>query len=525
MRLRLVPLTLDRSVFLATLFVATLWIASHDIPVNAQAPAAMDKDVVTYKDHVLPILRKHCGNCHNPDKATSDLNVMTYQSLMAGGASGEAISPGKPDQSLLYRVVAHLDEPVMPPRQPRIPEAELISLKRWIELGAPDTAAGAAKNLARKVDVDIAAVSIGKPEGPPPMPKSLPEVSLAKTTRPHPVTALAASPWAPLVAVAGHERVSLHRTDTLEKVGDLAFPERIPYVLKFSRNGKLLLAAGGRGASDGKVVLFDVESGKRIAEIGDESDAVLAADLSANHQLVALGGPSKLVKVFDTATGELRYKVKKHTDWITSVEFSPDGELLASGDRNGGAFIWEAATGGIVFTLGDHRESITDMSWRADSQMLATASEDGRVILWYAEDGFPTRSINAHAANPAAATRGAPSPRNKLPGVLSVRYAMNGMFASVGRDSSARLWKADGTQAAKFEGFGDLPMRVVFSHDGERAFVGDYTGRVSVWSVKDQKLIGELAVAATQTEAETGTGTDPKTGTGSGTETKAEKSP
>jgi WD40 repeat protein len=104
---------------------------------------------------------------------------------------------------------------------------------------------------------------------------------------------------------------------------------------------------------------------------------------------------------------------------------------------------------------------------------------------------------------------------------------MNGMFASVGRDSSARLWKADGTQAAKFEGFGDLPMRVVFSHDGERAFVGDYTGRVSVWSVKDQKLVGELAVAATQTEAETGTetGTDPKTGTGSGTETKAEKSP
>jgi hypothetical protein len=106
---------------------------------------------------------------------------------------------------------------------------------------------------------------------------------------------------------------------------------------------------------------------------------------------------------------------------------------------------------------------------------------------------------------------------------------MNGMFASVGRDSSARLWKADGTQAAKFEGFGDLPMRVVFSHDGERAFVGDYTGRVSVWSVKDQKLVGELAVAATQTqtqtEAGTGTETDPKTGTGSGTETKAEKSP
>jgi WD40 repeat protein len=75
---------------------------------------------------------------------------------------------------------------------------------------------------------------------------------------------------------------------------------------------------------------------------------------------------------------------------------------------------------------------------------------------------------------------------------------MNGMFASVGRDSSARLWKADGTQAAKFDGFGDLPMRVVFSSDGERAIVGDYTGRVSVWNVKDQKLAGELSASDTE---------------------------
>ncbi len=100
---------------------------------DAASKDAASKDAITYKDHVLPILRKHCANCHNPDKATSDLNVMTYQALMAGGASGEAISPGKPDQSLLYRVVAHLDEPVMPQRQQRIPEVELISIKRWIE--------------------------------------------------------------------------------------------------------------------------------------------------------------------------------------------------------------------------------------------------------------------------------------------------------------------------------------------------------------------------------------------------------
>jgi WD40 repeat protein len=451
---------------------------------TAQKPAA-----VTYKDDVLPILRKHCQNCHNPDKAQSDLNVTTYAALLAGGASGEAVKAGSPDQSLLYKVTAHQVEPKMPPRGPKISDAELAVIKKWIEGGAPETAVGAAKSAARKVDLDPVAISAGKPAGPPPMPTSLPPVTLAKTARPHPVTAMASSPWAPLLAVAGHERVLLYNTDTLKLVGTLPFPERIPNVLKFSRNGKWLLAAGGRGGAAGKVVIWDVTTGKRVTEIGEETDAILAADVSPDHKLVALGGPGKLVKIYDVATGEMKHRIKKHTDWVTAIEFSPDGTMLASGDRNGGAYVWEAATGGIVFTLGDHKDAVTALSWRADSQMLASASEDGRVILWFAEDGFPTRSINAQADGGAAR----PGPARKgLPGVLSVHYARNGMILTCGRDNTARVWKPDGGQLAKLEGFTDLPSRAVFSHDGERVFVGDFTGRVRVWTVKDKQPAGEL---------------------------------
>lgn len=461
---------------------------------QAQQPSPVAKPgatAVTYKDHVLPILRQHCFNCHNADKARADLNVTTYQALLAGGSSGEPVSPGSPEQSLLYRVVAHTEEPHMPPKQPRIPEAELAVLRKWIELGAPETAVSAAKVAGRKLDIDAASVATGKPDGPPPMPAKLPAVSLPRTPRAHPVTALAASPWAPLLAVAGHERVLLYHTDTLELLGVLLFPERIPYLLRFSRNGKWLLAAGGRGAHSGKVVLWEVATGKRLTEIGDEVDIVLAADISPNHQLVALGGPSKMIRLYDTATGELRQQIKKHTDWVTALEFSPSGALLATGDRNGGVYVWEAETGGSVFTLGDHKDAITAMSWRTDSQMLATASEDGRVILWYAEDGFPTRSITAHGDG--GARRGAAAARAKSPGVLSVQYARNGSLVTTGRDNTARLWKPDGTELHRLDGFSDVPSRAVFSHDGERVFVGDFTGKVRVWSVKDRKPVGELS--------------------------------
>ncbi|MDY3553894.1 c-type cytochrome domain-containing protein [Gemmata sp. JC717] len=452
---------------------------------DPKADPAKKADAVTYKDHVLPVLRKHCLNCHNADKASSDLDVSTYQALMAGGASGEAVKPGNPGQSPLYRVTAHEVEPKMPPKGPKIPDADLAVLKKWIEGGAPETAVGAAKGAGRKVEIDPVALTKGKPAGPPPMPALLPAVKLAKTDRAHPVTALATSPWAPLAAVAGHERVLLYNTDTLKLIGTLPFPERVPHVLRFSRNGKWLLAGGGRGAAQGRVVIWDVSTGKRVTEIGDEADVVLAADVSPDHKFVALGGPGKLVKVYDVATGALKHKIKKHTDWVTAIEFSPDGELLASGDRNGGAFVWEAATGGIVFTLGDHKDAVTGLSWRADSQMLASASEDGKVILWFAEDGFPTRTITAQADAKAPA-------RNKTPGVLGVGYARTGQFVTCGRDNTARVWKADGTQVARLEGFTDVPSKAVFSHDGERVLVGDFTGKVRVWDLKDKKPAGEL---------------------------------
>lgn len=441
---------------------------------------------ITYKDHVQPILRKHCLNCHNADKASSDLNVATYQALMAGGSNGESVKPGSPDQSLLYKLVTHQAEPRMPPKAPKMADAELALIRKWIEIGAPETAVGAAKTAARKIDIDPVAVTMNKPAGPPPMPGKLPHIALPKTARAHPVTAMAASPWAPLLAVAGHERVLLYNTDTLKLIGTLAFPERIPYVLRFSRNGKWLLAAGGRGALAGRVVIWDVTTGKRITEIGDEADVVLAADISPNHKLVALGGPGRLIKIYDTATGTLRHKIKKHTDWLTAMEFSPNGDMLATGDRNGNAYVWEAETGGIVFTLGDHKDAITGFSWRADSQMLASSSEDGRVILWLAEDGFPSRSINAQAD---AQVRNA---RN-LPGVLAVHFARNGQLLTCGRDNTARIWAPNASAIARFDGFADVPSKAVYSHDGERIFVGDFTGKICVWNVKDKQSAGELS--------------------------------
>ena len=203
------------------------------------------------------------------------------------------------------------------------------------------------KSLATNRDLTFqpTAGAMTKPHGPPPMPEKLPAVKLPQLHRKLPIVLMDASPWAPLVAVAGQEHVRLLHTPTHEELGVLPFPEGVPHVIRFSRDGTVLLVAGGKPVQSGKAVLFDVRSGKRLAEIGDELDAVLAADLSPDQQLVAIGSSGKIVKVYRTSDGLLKYKLTRHTDWITEIGFSPDGNKLATADRSGGLHLWKPKTG------------------------------------------------------------------------------------------------------------------------------------------------------------------------------------
>ena len=137
------------------------------------------------------------------------------------------------------------------------------TIRQWIADGALENAGSKAKVVNKpKFEIALSAVDKGKPAGPPPMPPD----KLDRTDRSHysanAVTALAASPWAPLVAVAGQKQVLLYHADTLDLLGVLAVSRRITARLKFSRNGSLLLAGGGRGAKSGRVVVWSVSHGR-----------------------------------------------------------------------------------------------------------------------------------------------------------------------------------------------------------------------------------------------------------------------
>ena len=460
--------------------IRTHILAALVVAATTTLSSADDKkpDKITYDEHVQPIFREHCFACHNSDKARGGLVLHTYTGAMTGGASGAVLKPGDPDGSRLLNLVSHKEEPHMPPKSNRIAAEKIETIRQWLAGGALENSGSKANSAAKpKVELALTGATKGKPSGPPPMPgPKLNLEPLVRASRANAVTALASSPWAPLFAVAGQKQVALYHSETLDLLGVLPFPEGVPYVLKFSRNGSLLLAGGGKGARSGRAVVWNVTTGERVFEVGDETDAVLAADISSDQSQIALGGPSRVIRVYSTRDGKLQREIRKHTDWVTSLEFSPDAVLLASGDRSGGLYVWEAFTGREYLTLRNHTAAITGLSWRIDSNVLASSSEDTTIRLWEMENGGNIKGWGAHGA-----------------GASSVQFGKDGRLVSCGRDRVAKVWKPDGAIQRQFEAFPDLALRVAFSHDESRVIAGDWSGSVRVWKAADGKAVGTLS--------------------------------
>ncbi|HUR38437.1 MAG TPA: c-type cytochrome domain-containing protein, partial [Planctomycetota bacterium] len=104
--------------------------------------AGAQESAITFQDQILPLFNTHCLGCHNADKKKGDLDLSSYSAAMAGGGSGELAAAGDSANSVLFKVVAHLADPKMPPKKPKISDAEIAVIKKWIDGGLVDAPGG-----------------------------------------------------------------------------------------------------------------------------------------------------------------------------------------------------------------------------------------------------------------------------------------------------------------------------------------------------------------------------------------------
>jgi hypothetical protein len=102
-------------------------------PIPTPLPTSTPVEVAgnTWSEGIADLFQEKCGACHGA-AAMGGLDVSTYQNLIAGGDTGEAIIPGDPDNSLLMAIQSNGEHPGQFEGQ----ELELI--REWIASGAPE---------------------------------------------------------------------------------------------------------------------------------------------------------------------------------------------------------------------------------------------------------------------------------------------------------------------------------------------------------------------------------------------------
>lgn len=449
---------------------------------------------ISYARDILPLFQQHCIGCHQPAKPQGGYVMTSRDALLKRGDTDQpGVVPGKPLESNLLSQIRSKDaskKPAMPKNAEPMSEKEVALIARWIAEGA-------------NVDVTTTAKTVIDSANPP------------LYTSPPVVTSLDYSPDGTLIAVTGFHEVLLYKADGSALVGRLVgLAERIQSV-KFSPDGKLLLAAGGSPGRFGEIQVWDVTKKTLKLSQSITFDTVYGASWSPDGKLIAFGCSDNSVRAIDAESGKQVLFQGAHNDWVLDTVFSRDGDYLASVSRDMTIKLTETATQRFI----DNVTSITPGALKGGIQAVArrpfkertlvktTNVEIGDVtrekaydeLLIGGHDGVP-RLYRMHRTSKRVIGDDANKVRDfeALPGrIFALDFSPNGERFVVGSSADGkgevRIYSAtDGKRIATLEGQKGAVYAVVYSPDGKAVASSGFDGAVRLNDANTGKLIKEF---------------------------------
>ncbi len=395
---------------------------------------------------VETIFQEKCVACHNHTTRKGDLNLESYEALMAGGKRGAAIVPGKSGESLLVKMIEGSVKPRMPLGD-QLSAEEIKHIKAWIDAGAFGL-------------ID----SLAKAELPP---RKEPE-TIIPDIRPNAaaiaaITSVSFATDNSLIALGQYQQVKLLNASTGKLVGTLLGHANQVRSLAFNSTSKLLAAAGGNPSQFGEVKLWDVATKKEVRTIRGHRDNIFSIAFSPDGNLLATCSYDRMIKLWDVATGNELKNLKDHTEPVFAIAFSPDGKLLASASADRTVKIWDVATGARLYTLSDALDAVNSIAFHPNGKLLAGAGGDRIIRIWEigATEGRQVKSLIAHED-----------------AIHAIAFSPDGkLLASTGADRLLKLWDAATLEELHtLEKQDDWIFSLSFSPDGKRLAAGRFDG-------------------------------------------------
>lgn len=431
----------------------------------------------SFINDVAPILKENCFACHDSKKKSGKYDMTTFEKMLAGGANGDPLVPGKPEMSEFHSLIVTADQRRMPPRDKgeAVPKEKAAVIAQWIKEGAKlDAGLDAKADLVKELRVRWK---------PPVPPKVYPFPII--------VNALAFTPDNKQLVVGGHHELTVWEIATGKLVKRVYTRAERAYGMEFLPDGKLAVA-GGRPGQEGDVRVYEILKAKGKTEDGveildgvndkavlvkhlfDVEDSVLCLAITPDGKTLAAGGCDRAVRVFDLSEGldkaKLVQTVENHADWVLGCGLTADGKYLVTAGRDKTAKVWDLKAKESVVTFPEHQNIVYGVTVRPDGSAGFSVGADKQLRTWKPNgEGKQVKNAGGHGDDVFKIVTNPKQP----------------MLATSSADKTVRLWTTDLAAGKTLSGLNDYVYTVAFSPDGELVAGGSYDGGVAVWTVKD----------------------------------------
>ena len=283
---------------------------------------------------------------------------------------------------------------------------------------------------------------------------------------------------------------SLDGTVRMTNIADLSLVRALSgvyiYDMALSLDGTTLAAKNG--SFPGKIVLWEVESGKQLQTINlDESDSdVSSIALSPDGKYIGAAREDYSVKIWDASSGEgiitFEDLQPDGTYYLSqfAVAFSPDSQfILAAGADVIG--IWNVTNGTLLNNKETQSQPVYYIALSPDQKALA--SVEGTVVF--------VREISDAEPIPF---------QDEVYSSGNVAFSPDGTTIAVGLfDGSARLWPITEQGARRSFEISDnwWVSAIAFSPDGNTLALGAYD-KIEVRQTEDGSLINTISPGTTR---------------------------
>ncbi len=255
----------------------------------------------------------------------------------------------------------------------------------------------------------------------------------------------------------------------------------------FTPDGKRLVFGRNK-----KVVVWDFIQDESV-ELGGHTGSIVSVDISPDGDKIASGGGDGKVIIWELQSGKKLLEYSGHnrmnrragahqTQVVRDLAFSPCGEKIVSTAFVNTPFapeivpelkIWSVVSGKTLKTLrGAHDRGRTNailcLDFSPDGTHIATGGFDHKLRIWDAESGKEIRTIAGHRNN-----------------VLGLAFSPDGkQIASASTDQTLAIWQvSNGNELARMQGHKMPVYSVQFSSSGKRVISSCCDRTVKVWHV------------------------------------------